>query len=191
MRVIAGKLRGRRLRTVASNAVRPTADRVKEAVFSMIGSRLDYDGGAVLDLYAGSGALGIEALSRGAQSCVFVERDRRAGAVLRTNLDACGLRGAARVVARGVAASLESLAQDGAEFDLIVADPPYATDPMRVVDQVAAAAVLGEGGLLVVEHDRSRSMEGRGDLRLTLTRPYGKTSVTMFVRETGEENSTQ
>jgi len=117
VRVVAGEFKGRRLYAPRGSRTRPTADRVREALFSMLG---DVSGARVLDLYAGSGALGIEALSRGAESAVFVERDAKALDALRRNLDATGARGAVRRedVAR-------FLSRPEGTFDLVFADPPY------------------------------------------------------------------
>src|ERR1700752_4701957 len=110
MRVIAGAAKGRRLRALPGRSVRPTADRVKEALFSMLQSRFDLDGAAVLDLFAGTGALGIEALSRGAARAVFVESDRGARTVLEANLTLCGLSDRSRVLPVPVRRALEMLA---------------------------------------------------------------------------------
>ncbi len=123
MRVIAGTLGGRRLAAPAGTATRPTPDRVREALYSSLG---DVQGAAVLDLYAGSGALGIEALSRGAGSAVFVEPGRHALAALRANLDALGLAPpAARVLGCDAARAVASLAAEGARVDLCLVDPPF------------------------------------------------------------------
>src|SRR5262245_20175098 len=114
MRIVAGSARGRRLRVPPGRAVRPTADRVKESIFSMLESRYGCDGGAVLDLFAGSGNLGIEALSRGATDAVFVDSSARAAAAIRTNLDAAGFSG--RVLVMPVARAIATLAGHGARF---------------------------------------------------------------------------
>ncbi|HUI03489.1 MAG TPA: 16S rRNA (guanine(966)-N(2))-methyltransferase RsmD [Acidimicrobiales bacterium] len=121
MRVIAGSCRGRPLRAPAGGATRPTGDRVREAVFDILGSLVDLEGAAVADLFAGSGALGIEALSRGAASCTFVDDAPAALAVVRENLAALGLAGRSVVVRRDVLAFLEGEHR----FDLSLCDPPY------------------------------------------------------------------
>lgn len=183
MRVIAGRARGRKLATVAGPAVRPTSDRVKEALFSMIESRFALAGARVLDLYAGSGALGIEALSRGAAAAVFVERSPAALQVVRRNLEACGLEG--RVLPLAAQAALARLRAEGALFDGVLLDPPYAGD-----EAVASLAALGAGDLLaagawvVLEHDgRTPPAERRGVLGLISTRRYGNTHVAVYRRE--------
>src|SRR5256885_16377821 len=122
MRVVAGEYRGRRLKAPAGTDTRPTADRVREALFNILG---DVSGAVVLDLYAGSGALGIEALSRGAAAATVVDRDERALAAVRADLEALGA--VARVARSDAIAFLKR--QDGAGYDLIFVDPPYDSAP--------------------------------------------------------------
>jgi 16S rRNA (guanine966-N2)-methyltransferase len=151
-RVIAGAAGGRRLRVPPGNGTRPTSDRAREGLFASLLSELgDLDGLHVLDLYAGSGAVGLEALSRGAASVLLVESDTRAAAVIKANIGAVALPGAA--LATGRAERLLSRPPDGKRYDLVFADPPYA------VPEDAVTAVLGllhdgwlaDGALLVVE----------------------------------------
>lgn len=153
-RVIAGSAGGRRLAVPAGRLTRPTADRVKEALFSSLGPM---GGLVVLDLYAGGGGLGIEALSRGAASAVFVEQDARAAGVLRTNLRTATVEGRATVVCTPVAAYRQR--PRGGPFDLVLCDPPYAV----TLDAVAAdleglitTQTLTPGARVVVERDRRR-----------------------------------
>ncbi len=144
MRVIAGGLGGRRLRAPRGLATRPTSDRVREALFSALGH---VTSARVLDLYAGTGALGIEALSRGAAHATFVESARPALAALRENLAALGLAGAARVVAQPVAGAASRIGGGGwlaGPFDLVFADPPYAA----VAEVPAAVAALAAAGAI-------------------------------------------
>ncbi len=122
MRVIAGSARGTRLAPVPKG-MRPTSDRVRESLFNALGQF--FEGGSVLDLYAGTGALGIEALSRGSGLAIFVERDRRARAVILENLRRTGFAGRAEVIGGEVEAALGRLVGRGERFDLIFADPPY------------------------------------------------------------------
>ncbi|MFZ2510293.1 MAG: 16S rRNA (guanine(966)-N(2))-methyltransferase RsmD [Gordonia sp. (in: high G+C Gram-positive bacteria)] len=120
-RIIAGEFRGRRLAAPA-DSTRPTSDRVREAIASMLGARMDLTGSSVLDLYAGTGALALEALSRGAASAVLVESDRKAAAVARENIAVCGAGATARVVNRTVVSFLSG---PGPRYDLVFLDPPY------------------------------------------------------------------
>ncbi len=157
---------GRRI-VVPSRGTRPTSDRVREALFNILAARMDFGGLAVLDLYAGSGALGLEALSRGATTATFVETDPRAAAVIRRNIDTLGLTGA-KVLARQVATALD----EGSDrtVDLVLADPPYGIDAAEVEQMLAALAGRGwtaAGTVVVVE----RKSSGR-----PLTWPHGWTS---------------
>jgi 16S rRNA (guanine966-N2)-methyltransferase len=152
VRVIAGAAKGRRLAAPAGRATRPTSDRVREALFSALQARLP--GARVADLYAGSGALGIEALSRGAASATFVERAGPARRALADNLRRTGLAGAATVVPGDVRAALAA-GLPGAPFDLALLDPPYQVDPGELADVLARLVDhLRPGATAVVERGR-------------------------------------
>ncbi|HZU80895.1 MAG TPA: 16S rRNA (guanine(966)-N(2))-methyltransferase RsmD [Acidimicrobiales bacterium] len=168
MRVIAGTLRGRRLRPPPGTTTRPTADRVREAIFDVLGSMLDLDGLAVLDLFAGSGAMGIEALSRGAASAVFVERDPAAVAVIRANLDSLGVADRATVV-RGDAVSW--LAGGLHRADLALCDPPYRFEEW--------AAVLTHLSTPIAVLESSRPVEVEPPWEVVKDKRYGGTLVTV------------
>jgi 16S rRNA (guanine966-N2)-methyltransferase len=150
--VVAGEFGGRRLAAPPGRGTRPTADRVREALFSMLG---DVSGLRVLDLFAGSGALGIEALSRGAESATFVESDARAVATIRRNLESLGAEGE---VSRRDA--LAFLASPAGYFDLVLADPPYDSAPL-LAGQLAERlpGVLSENARIVTESDKRRPLE--------------------------------
>jgi 16S rRNA (guanine966-N2)-methyltransferase len=168
VRVVAGKFKGRRLQAPRGTRTRPTADRVREALFSMLG---DVSGARVLDLYAGSGALGIEALSRGAESAVFVERDQHALASLRRNLEAVGAE--ADVRRQDVS---RFLARPEGTFDLVFCDPPYdGASRLAGVLSDALPAMASEEARIVTESDK------RNPLVLTLPllveRAYGDTRI--------------
>ena len=174
LRVTGGRLGGRRLRA-PSRGVRPTADRVREAVFARLG---DLEGAAVLDLYAGSGALGVEAASRGAASVVFVERAPATRAVLRANLDALGL-GDSQVIAADAARAVAQLGREGRRFDLVLVDPPWASgEAARALEALVAAGVLAPQALVVVEHGRRHSLPVVRGLAVRDERRYGETLVT-------------
>jgi len=177
LRVIAGELRGRHLRTPPGRDTRPTSDRVRESLFDLLGSVPD--GARVLDLFAGSGALGIEALSRGGLHAVFVERSRPALLALRENLAALALAGRSRVVAADAMAAPSAAA---GPFDLVLADPPYAAGlEARIVEE--AVARLAPGGVLALEHTaRNAPPDPPEGLAVWKTRRYGHTSITLYVR---------
>jgi 16S rRNA (guanine966-N2)-methyltransferase len=173
VRVVAGEFKGRRLHTPRSARTRPTADRVREALFSMLG---DVSGARVLDLYAGSGALGIEALSRGAASAVFVESDARAAAVIERNLSALGLDEAVR--RQDVERFLRG---SQAAFDLVFCDPPY-DSASRVAQALAERlpAVTSEDGRIVTESDKRMPLEL--PFELLRERTYGDTRIAIYAR---------
>lgn len=176
-RIVAGVAGGRRL-SVPPRGTRPTSDRVREALFSAVEAAMDLDGAAVLDLYAGSGALGLEALSRGATRATFVESDRSALAVLRRNVEAVGVAGA-RVVPGRVLTVLET--QDAQPCDLVLADPPYAApdhELRAVLDAVVDKGWTRPGALVVVERARRSSVpEWPAPMEALRTKRYGDTQL--------------
>jgi len=173
--VTGGIFGGRTLRVPAGRGVRPTTDRVREATFARLGA---LGGARVLDLYAGTGALGIEALSRGAASVVFVEHARASLEALRRNLATLGLGDGARIVARDVAAAVADLGRAGELFDLVLLDPPYETgEDERTLRAVVAARILAPGALLVVERSRRHALPPISGLALQDERRYGDSIV--------------
>ena len=183
MRLTGGADRGRKLRAPRGSGTRPTASRVREAIFNILGPVPD---APVLDLYAGTGALGLEALSRGASRVVFVERDARALAALGRNIRELGLGARAVVMGGKVSQSLARLATGADRFAWVFIDPPYASEEaQRTLDTLAGAGVLAPGAIIVVEHDKRRMPpESAGGLYLSDRRFYGDTGVS-FYRATG------
>ncbi|MGI9643366.1 MAG: 16S rRNA (guanine(966)-N(2))-methyltransferase RsmD [Acidimicrobiia bacterium] len=172
MRVVAGEARGRPIVAPDGNRTRPTSDRVRESIFNMLFSLHATGEVRVLDLYAGCGALGIEALSRGATSCIFVEQDRRAVECIRSNLEALGYDDRSTVIQADV---LDWVGQNQAPFDVVLADPPYADDSWTdVLDQIDARWLVAEAGSAVEEHP------GWDVVR---EKTYGTTVVTVFARQ--------
>jgi 16S rRNA (guanine966-N2)-methyltransferase len=172
VRVVAGDLRGRRIEAPTTEATRPTTDKVREAVFNSLRSMDVVEGARVLDLFAGTGAMGIEALSRGAAHCVFVESDRAALAVLRTNLQQLGVADKSTVISGD--AVMQASQQQG--IDLLIADPPYGyKDWARLLAGVTA-------GLVVLESDREvGDIEGWNTVR---AKKYGRTHVAFLQCQT-------
>jgi len=170
MRIIAGKWRGRPLVAPKGDTTRPTADRTREALFSMLTSRLgDFEGLAVADLFAGSGALGLEALSRGAASCLFVEQDRTALDALRANAEKLGLD---RPDIR--ASSVMALGSAAKPLDLILMDPPYGTGAGAVaLDKLNRQGWVGPATWVSIETDRREDIEVKG-FEVETVRDIGK-----------------
>lgn len=179
MRIVAGTHRGRRLVAPPGRATRPTSDRVREALFAIVGP---VDGRDVLDLFAGSGALGLEALSRGAASAVLVDHDRAAVAAIRGNIAALGLQDRARVVARDWRAALAAERRAGRVFGLCLVDPPYSV-LLHISDELerSLAPMLAPGATLVVEGSAGEEPPALNELHVSerIDRTYGSTRVTV------------
>ena len=165
MRVIAGKFRSRQLKSLRGTALRPTSDRLRETLFNVIADRVE--GSRFLDVFAGTGAVGIEALSRGARDVLFIENHRPAAALIEKNLESLGLRAEARVVALDALRGLERLAGEAAakpkDYDIVFLDPPYAAaeDYRRVLVFLGASSLLSEGSLVIAEHQRKFELPER------------------------------
>ena len=176
-RIIAGVARGRRLAAPRGLGTRPTSEKVRGAVFNLLGQF--FEGGAVLDLYAGTGALALEALSRGCERAVCVEADRAAAEIVRKNAESCGFGERVEVV-RGRVEQAASRLPAGT-FDLVFIDPPYSSGPEAALP--AAERLAKIGGRVVAEHDASRPpADAYGALRLADRREYGDTGVSIYVR---------
>ena len=184
MRVTGGELRGRRIRVPQSSAVRPTSDRVREALFARLG---DLDGVHALDLFAGSGALGIEALSRGATRAVFVERSVPVAAVLRANLVALAVLERAKVVRGEASGVVRRLAAAGERFHLALLDPPYAEveTTARALRALATSGILAPRATVVVEASRRHAPQLVDGLVLVDERRYGDTVIHRFEYASG------
>ena len=183
MRVIAGSAKGRRLHAGKGQAVRPTADKVKGALFNILASRFDLRSAQVLDLFAGSGNLGIEALSRGAHHVTFVDESAASIRVLRNNLRACRMEESARVLSVPVTRALAQLARQQVHFDGVLLDPPYGRGLVdHTLAAIAAYGLVRPGGWAMVEHHVDEApVDAYGALRLTQARRYGKTALALFV----------
>lgn len=188
MRIIAGKLRGRRLVTPPGGRTRPTADRVREALFSILYSRLGtFAGINVLDMFAGSGALSIEAWSRGAGRIRLVETSTEALQAIENNLISCGCSDDAEVVGRDLWQELPSLRSNG-PFELIFADPPYGQGlAARALEAIDRFHLLADEGIACIETASAEELPNRqGDLACWSRRRYGSTTVHLYQREPQE-----
>lgn len=178
-RISGGSRRGRKLRSYGGIGLRPTSEKVRSAIFSLIGPE-SVNGARVLDLYAGTGALGIEALSRGAASAEFVESDPARCGYIRRTLQDFGFAEQSRITRGKVEKVLPTIE---ARFDLVLADPPYGIDPWdTVMTNLLERETLEEGSVIVAEHAKSHEMhDSYGDLNIWKRRRYGDTAVSIFL----------
>ncbi|MEK6692475.1 MAG: 16S rRNA (guanine(966)-N(2))-methyltransferase RsmD [Nitrospirota bacterium] len=179
MKVVSGISRGRRLKG-SKAGIRPTSEKVKEALFDIIGEKVK--GAIFLDLYAGTGAIGIEALSRGGEKAVFVESDPSLRRVIRENVSSLGLGEKADVVGQDAGRFLNNAMKKAERFDIIFLDPPYHTGEMdRIIKILSKGDVLNEDGVLVAEHFKKKKLpEEVGLLRLLKEYRYGDTVLTFY-----------
>ena len=176
MRIVAGTLRGRRIDAPEGKTTRPTTDKVREAVFNALGSLSAIEDANVVDLFAGSGALGIEALSRGASHCTFVESDRKALAAIRANIEHLGLGECATVVAGDAVSNIARVDR----ADIVLADPPYEFEQWQELLDAVAAKCANSDVVMVVESDKPlANIEG---WETTRSKRYGGTWVTFLQR---------
>ena len=177
MRVITGSARGRKLKTPENYDIRPTTDNVKESVFNII--QFDIEGRRVLDLFAGTGQLGIECLSRGASSALFVDQSREAVKIVKDNLKACGLTGTV------VQADAMSFLRTCGKFDIIFVDPPYDSDLYEsVLNTVNSIDILSDGGIIICESRRERALpEMTAPYKKRKEYTYGKVKLCIYTKE--------
>src|SRR4030042_5931090 len=153
MRIISGTSEGRKLATPKSQAIRPTSDRVKESIFNILGKKVE--GKVVLDLFAGTGNLGIEALSRGAKKALFVEKGREALRLIQRNLSQLGMKGRSEILPKDARRAIGILEQRGESFDLILMDPPYEKGLIqKTLLELFSHWIYHKDSILVIEHDR-------------------------------------
>ena len=186
MRIVAGAFRGRRLFTPKGDRIRPTTDRVREAIFSIIAPEVA--GAAVLDLYAGTGAMGLEALSRGAGRAVFVDQSADAVRIIRANIELCGAADRARIIRSGAPAAIRRLAAGGELFGLVFLDPPYGKG--FIEKTIAHLGDIASGSSLAVaeHHIKDVSPARCGGWVKTQERRYGDTLISFYARESLERD---
>ena len=181
MRVIAGKFRSRPLRSLKGLELRPSSDRLRETLFNILGPAVQ--GASFLDLYAGTGAVGIEALSRGARHACFVERHAPATALIRRNLDSLGIGKEAEILAVDVLRGLERLESRHAHADFVFLDPPYAAaeEYENVLDFLGESLLLAPGGRVIAEHLKKHALPERaGELELTRVVTQGDAALSFY-----------
>ncbi len=180
MRVISGTAKGRRLYAPKSHNIRPALDKVKGAIFNIL---FDVRGSSVLDLFAGTGAVGLEALSRGAAHCTFVDMSHEAITIIKKNIELCGFANA-KIFPHPVSVAIEYFGKHNEKFDLIFVDPPYLKNLVNpTLEKVAAAGMLKEGGRLIVEHSPKEPIGEISGLALTDTRKYGQTLISFLCQK--------
>jgi len=183
MRIIAGSAKGRVLKSLKGRAMRPTMDRVRESVFGMLGERVR--GARFLDLYAGAGTVGLEAMSRGAAEATFIESHRPAGRVIEENARRCGFESRSRVIIADAGRGLSVLRREGAQFDLVFVDPPYGSGELGGVMARLTQwpEMVAEGGLVLVQRSRHEDLgEQAGAFERMRSMRYGETVVDLYRR---------
>ncbi len=184
MRVIAGTAKGRRLFTPKTDAIRPVLDQVKEAIFNIL---FDVNGMKVLDLFAGTGAMGIEALSRGAQYAYFVDVLKGAVRLIGKNLESCHFAEQGTVLEMTAAKAIRILSEQKKEFDLIFVDPPYEKHFIKkTLGALATSPLLHENTLVISEHHPKETPPVMEGLCLTDQRKYGQTTISFFKKSGGK-----
>ncbi|SIT67977.1 16S rRNA (guanine(966)-N(2))-methyltransferase RsmD [Edaphobacillus lindanitolerans] len=189
MRVISGERKGTQLKTATGMGTRPTSDKVKESLFNMIGPY--FSGGTVLDLFGGSGGLAIEALSRGMDRAVIVEKDGRALSAIRDNLEKCRYTDRAELHRSDAARAVRALIKKGEAVDLLFLDPPYAKNTYYgLAGELEEAGLIRGDGLIVCEHDKTVDLPERyGSFQKKKEQTYGSTVITIFSRSgEGKDN---
>ncbi len=182
VRIIGGKHRGRKIKQPGFDTVRPTKDRVRESIFNIIA--VDVPGSRVLDMFAGSGAYGLEALSRGAENAVFVEKDSRCCGVIKENAEFLGEEGDIRIITADIFKNSELLGEYKEGFDLVFADPPYNVGMARkVLIMINHYDILSPSGLLILEHYRKEGVHGaERSLCARVQKAYGDVHVSIYTR---------
>ena len=180
MRIIGGNLKGKRLSSIRGNRIRPTADRLRESIFNILSDRVQ--GATVLDLFSGTGALGIEALSRGAAFAVLIDRYKNAVWLIEKNVRACAFEKKAKIIQWDITKNLKCIGAFKAVFDLVFMDPPYGQMTLaKTLRNLDLSNSLEKGALLVIEHSLLEPLDLElGRFSLTDRRKYGKTLVSFL-----------
>lgn len=189
MRIIAGYAKGRKLKSPENQDIRPTSDRVKEAIFSMIAFYIP--GKIVLDLFAGTGNLGLEALSRGAKFSVFVDNNREALKLVNQNIKLLGYKDKTSVVFSDALKALDLFRKRNEKFDIVFIDPPYRQSLYgEIIQSIAENDIIDRSGILIIEHPADIKLKDEYEgLKKIKEKKYGNTSITILKREDNYENS--
>ncbi|WP_257147625.1 16S rRNA (guanine(966)-N(2))-methyltransferase RsmD [Bacillus sp. es.036] len=184
MRIIAGECKGRQIKPVPGTSTRPTTDKVRESIYNIIGPF--FEGGFALDLYGGSGALGIEALSRGIEKCVFVDRESKAIETIKSNLEQTNFTESAEVFRNDSKRALKALQKREVKFSLVLLDPPYHKEQiLHDLEKLTAYHLLHDQATIVVEHKKEVTLpESYAGLRMIREETYsGKTTISIYTYE--------
>lgn len=186
MRVVSGNCKGRPLKAVPGNTTRPTTDKVKEAMFNMIGPY--FDGGVALDLFAGSGGLGIEALSRGIEKVIFIDRDAKAIQTINENIKACQLEDQTEVYRNDAERALKALIKREMAFDFIFLDPPYKLQQLvKLMEKMHEHSLVKQGGVIVCEHSFDVELpQSVGVFTQIKHEQYGIIAISIFTNSNSE-----
>ena len=179
MRILAGTAKGRKLTAVKTRGIRPTRDSVKESIFAMIQGHVE--GSTVLDLFAGTGNLGLEALSQGAKKAIFVEKERTPLRALVKNRDLCGFQDRAEIISQDVEVALNALMRRGERVDLVFVDPPYGKGYVdKTLRFISTHGIVRKRGVIIVEHGSAEDPSSWENLSLVKQKRHGDTVVSIF-----------
>lgn len=178
MRIIGGKSGGRILRSVRGSSTRPTSDRVKESLFNILHS---VKGKSFLDLFAGTGNIGLEAMSRGAEKVVFIEKSRSCGEAIKKNIFLCGGASVCSILEMSVERGLKLLAERNEKFDIVFADPPYRKGMVsKTVCWIKNSDLTTEAGIIIIQHSKMEALRGDSTCHLFDQRIYGDTMISFL-----------
>jgi 16S rRNA (guanine(966)-N(2))-methyltransferase RsmD len=183
MRIIAGTLKGRKLSAPSGLGLRPTSDKVKESLFNILSGQIE--GAAFLDLYAGTGSVGMDALSRGAQNVVFVENNMRHLQYLKKNLSSCSFEGKAEIFAVAASDFLKKVRRSTRLFDIIFIDPPYESGEVeKILPMLQEGDMMTDQGMVIIEHFHKKALpEKSGNLFLLKKYKYGETVLSFYAKK--------
>ncbi|MEA3490167.1 MAG: 16S rRNA (guanine(966)-N(2))-methyltransferase RsmD [Candidatus Omnitrophota bacterium] len=183
MRIIGGEHKGRKIKQPAFETVRPTKDRIREAVFNIIAAEVP--GSSVLDIFAGSGAYGLEALSRGAGKAVFIEKDLRCSKVIMENIDLLGVGDRADIMTEDAFNAMELMGSSGEKFDLVFCDPPYIRGMSKnILIMINHYDIVNHSGFVIIEHHGTEDITGvRGCFTVCKQKTYGDISISVFLKK--------
>lgn len=183
MRIITGSAKGRRIEAPEGEGTRPTSDKVKGAVFNILRNKVE--DAAVLDMFSGTGNLGLEALSRGAGRCIFIEKDQKAFQILKKNITSLGFEESCEMYHQDAFISIEKIKKRGMKFDIIFLDPPYGRQMViKAIEEISRLDILDYDGIIISEQDETDILPDKiGNIEAYRTEKYGRTKITFWSME--------